>query len=159
MSTELKNGKANARKTPTGTITRRELSKQLGLSYHTLATWVRQHRGPPFIRATTRGQVWYRTEDVATWLADRATGNGYLGEQPSKEVQDLFDKYSKGTFEVVEAAMIFFKTFDLHKETVTLQALIEVLPMALKEGHDMAEVYLGMIGIALKEAKAKQATA
>ena len=82
-----------------------------------------------------------------------------MRQKPSKEVQDLFDKYSKGTFEVVEAAMIFFKTFDLHKETVTLQALIEVLPMALKEGHDMAEVYLGMIGIALKEAKAKQATA
>ena len=74
----------NTRRTPPGTITRRELSKQLGLSYHTLATWVRQHRGPPFIRATTRGQVWYRTEDVATWLADRATGNGYLGEQPNE---------------------------------------------------------------------------
>jgi len=159
MSTELKKGKANARKTPTGTITRRQLSKQLGLSYHTLATWASQHRGPPFIRATTRGQVWYRTEDLAKWLADRATGNGYLGEHLSKEAQDLFDKYPKGTFEVIDAIMMFFETFQKYGDTVTIQSLIEVLPMALEEGHDMAELYLGMIEIALREAKAKQVIA
>ena len=82
-----------------------------------------------------------------------------MKQQPSKEVQDLFDKYPKGTFEVIDAIMIFFETFQKYSDTITIHALIEVLPMALEEGHDMAELYLGMIEIALREAKAKQATA
>ena len=82
-----------------------------------------------------------------------------MTQQPSKEVQDLFDKYPKGTFEVIDAIMIFFETFQKYSDTVTIYALIEVLPMALEEGHDMAELYLGMIEIALREAKAKQVIA
>ena len=82
-----------------------------------------------------------------------------MRQKPSKEVQDLFDKYPKGTFEVIDAIMIFFETFQKYSDTVTIYALIEVLPMALEEGHDMAELYLGMIEIAVREAKAKQVTA
>lgn len=59
---------ASRRTMAVSSFSREELAEVLGIRPQTLAAWVCRGRGPRFIKR--RRRVFYRREDVASWLAD-----------------------------------------------------------------------------------------
>jgi predicted site-specific integrase-resolvase len=52
-------------------VSRKELARELGFAYQTLANWAHKGVGPPFAKITEgrAGRVRYNREDVDAWLS------------------------------------------------------------------------------------------
>ena len=68
------------------------------------------------------------------------------------EMKRRFDALPEGTADAIDAIMLFFETMQDHRDTVTINALTEGVLLAMADGHERAELYLGMMSIAVRGA-------